>query len=238
MDGSTDFLPSPACTFGTAVALAAWGAGLEAPQCLADVWTGLMTGALHVVATHDHDERLSVLVAAKGSGAARGGLSPRDRDVLEHWLRSGSQKFVALEFGISVSSVSTSLKRSLALLGVHCAPNRVPAVLVMVAHAGVERNGAELIEVANSVGGFSAGWVAAVSLFLASLPPMSPAERDVVRRLLKGETYLEIAAARSTSVRTVANQVARIFRKQGVSGRLDLVIAIVKRAARSACAVA
>ena len=52
---------------------------------------------------------------------------------------------------------------------------------------------------------------------------LTAAERDVVRRLLAGRSNEAIAAARRTSVRTVANQVAAIFRKLGVASRSELI---------------
>lgn len=57
----------------------------------------------------------------------------------------------------------------------------------------------------------------------AEYPELSPAERDVLRRLLRGESNGRIAAERRTAVRTVANQVAAIFRKLRVSSRGELV---------------
>lgn len=58
---------------------------------------------------------------------------------------------------------------------------------------------------------------------LASAPPeLTEAEREVLRRILRGESNAEIAAARQTSLRTVANQVGAIFRKLGVSSRGEL----------------
>ena len=49
------------------------------------------------------------------------------------------------------------------------------------------------------------------------------AESNVLQELLEGRTNKEIAAKRSSSVRTVANQVATIFRKLGVSSRSELL---------------
>ncbi len=58
----------------------------------------------------------------------------------------------------------------------------------------------------------------------ASLPiELSDAEADVARRILAGEANETIARARGTSLRTVANQVASIFRKLGVASRTELV---------------
>ncbi|WP_394847853.1 LuxR C-terminal-related transcriptional regulator [Pendulispora brunnea] len=56
------------------------------------------------------------------------------------------------------------------------------------------------------------------------LPPkgLSASERAVLLGVLCGKTNAEIAQARRSSVRTVANQVASAFRKLGVSSRGEL----------------
>jgi DNA-binding CsgD family transcriptional regulator len=52
---------------------------------------------------------------------------------------------------------------------------------------------------------------------------LTKAEREVARMLVLGDTNAEIARRRGSSVHTVANQVASIFRKLGVSTRAELV---------------
>jgi DNA-binding CsgD family transcriptional regulator len=54
------------------------------------------------------------------------------------------------------------------------------------------------------------------------LDVLTGAERDVVRRALSGVSNAEIARARKTSARTVANLLARSYRKLGVSSRREL----------------
>ncbi len=56
----------------------------------------------------------------------------------------------------------------------------------------------------------------------SSRSPLSEAELAVKEALLRGESNAEIAHARGTSVRTVANQVASLFRKLGVRSRAEL----------------
>jgi DNA-binding CsgD family transcriptional regulator len=51
---------------------------------------------------------------------------------------------------------------------------------------------------------------------------LSPAEREVVELVLAGLTNVEIASKRERSARTIANQLASIFRKLGVSSRFEL----------------
>jgi DNA-binding CsgD family transcriptional regulator len=52
---------------------------------------------------------------------------------------------------------------------------------------------------------------------------LSSAESDVAQHILAGRSNSEIAALRRCSARTVANQVASLFRKLGVRSRLELV---------------
>ena len=54
-------------------------------------------------------------------------------------------------------------------------------------------------------------------------PELTVAERDVLARVVKGESNAAIARARKTSVRTIANQVASLLRKTGASSRYDLI---------------
>jgi len=49
------------------------------------------------------------------------------------------------------------------------------------------------------------------------------AELSVIRRLVEGLSYIDIARARGTSTRTIANQITAVFRRLKVSGRNELV---------------
>ena len=65
-------------------------------------------------------------------------------------------------------------------------------------------------------------------MFVHALPPapkvrrLGKAEQEVLTLLLYGHDTRAIASKRGTSPRTVANQVASIFRKLGVSSRAAL----------------
>lgn len=52
---------------------------------------------------------------------------------------------------------------------------------------------------------------------------LSPAEREVAAFLLDGKSHAEIARSRDVALRTVANQVASLYRKLGVGSRGELV---------------
>jgi DNA-binding NarL/FixJ family response regulator len=53
---------------------------------------------------------------------------------------------------------------------------------------------------------------------------LTVAEREVAAEVLCGRSNAEIARARATSTRTVAKQVAAVFRKLGVGSRAELAL--------------
>jgi DNA-binding CsgD family transcriptional regulator len=65
----------------------------------------------------------------------------------------------------------------------------------------------------------------------SSTDSLTHSERDIARRILRGDSNAEIAAARGTSVRTVANQVRAIFAKLHVCSRAELVARIARPSA-------
>jgi DNA-binding CsgD family transcriptional regulator len=65
------------------------------------------------------------------------------------------------------------------------------------------------------------------------LPGLSSSERDVVDHILAGRSNAGIAARRGTSARTVANQVAMIFKKLGVGSRRELIALVARNASDS-----
>lgn len=64
-------------------------------------------------------------------------------------------------------------------------------------------------------------------------PSLTAAEREVLALLLAGRTNAEIARRRTTSVRTVANQLASLYRKLGVSGRREILARTIATTGKS-----
>ena len=67
---------------------------------------------------------------------------------------------------------------------------------------------------------------AVLSFTPAARPRLTEAERDVILGVVSGLSNAAIAARRSASPRTVANQLAAIFRKLGVDSRAELTAKI------------
>ena len=57
---------------------------------------------------------------------------------------------------------------------------------------------------------------------------LTPAEREILTPLLKGERDADIAASRGRAVRTVVNQVRGLFTKFGVNSRSEFIAAFLQ----------
>lgn len=207
--------------------------GEVAASELFGVWPALLAGKQRIVASgstaHHHYLRLAPVA---GPGAS-GPVDEVQRGRIERVLLGDPQKAVACETGCSVSTVATQVSTWLRAWGLEHGSSRVPALLVWLLHA--LRGGSSLalwLERGSELGDGLAVRTARVELTLVR--DLSPSELAVAVAMVEGKTHLQIAAERATSLRTVANQVATVYRKLGVSGRLELLayLARVSAAAR------
>lgn len=67
----------------------------------------------------------------------------------------------------------------------------------------------------------------------SAFPDLTRAEREVAQLALSGQSNAEIAASRGTSINTVENQVASVFRKLGVESRAELATLASQRSGSS-----
>ncbi len=204
-----------------------------AARCsLGDLWLDIIAGRLIAVDWFCADRRCYLVVTREPPGTLP--LIRRDREFLERCLLGESEKVIAMDYGVSVSTVATRLKVTLRRLGVRRGSSGVPVLLAIAMHASKGKT--QLSE------GRSTAFVfdqTPLSVASAELPtprgPLTFAERDVLRLLIEGQSRTQIAAARSTSARTVANQMGSIFRKLGVSGRRSLLSSLLTCPDQHAC---
>jgi DNA-binding CsgD family transcriptional regulator len=204
----------------------------EHAESLSEVWRGLTCGKTKVVDHFLSDDRCYVVLASAQVLGAREQLCPRKIEMLESIFLEGNPKSVAADWELTLSSVATLTKQGLASMGILCTPWRVPPQFVMAAFAakGVaqgEQARLSQLEVAGLP-----FWVNSVRRPDAELSALlSPAEYTVTRLFVEGKTHSEIARLRRTSTRTVANQLAAVFHRLGVSGRLRLLGKLTMHAA-------
>lgn len=205
---------------------------------LSSVWNELMTGRSKVADLFSSPLRFYATLmraAPDGSPVAPDATLARRLTIFERVLLTGSQKQVAFEFDVSVSSVATASRLALSFMGLDTVPSKVPVLLVLAAH---------------SAHAASPGLPARVIRFegpgpidrLVSVPrdddpltqQLSPGERDVLRALIDGKSHEQIASERGTSLRTVANQLGNAFRRLSASGRAGLLVQLAELRVASA----
>jgi len=197
---------------------------------LAALWDELLAGTCKIESWSNTEASWSIVVSRRPRpSGANPTLRPRDVEILERALLSGGRKQIAVEAGLSCSSIAVIMQSCFQFMGLACLPSRIPGLLVAAAHA---RHHHDLCSPAHPSGRdapFSSQHIITVPRPDANLAAwLAPAEHAVIHLLIEGMTYAEIAHARRTSVRTVANQVASGFRRLDVSGRAELLCLLAR----------
>lgn len=217
---------SDVCTDSVLAALALAAESADGrPVAWLSLWNSLRLGELRIVETFTTRERYYVVLAARDSEPVCDGFSvvPARPRLLEQWLGGTSPKMLSSDLGLSLSTISSELKRELARLGLACLPRQVPAAIGLLAGAGLGRSPRDAGRSTSFV--FEGREYAVVSLARPEallVDRLSPAEYTTLCLLAEGSSYASIAHRRNVKRRTVANQVASLFRRLGVSGRAEL----------------
>jgi DNA-binding CsgD family transcriptional regulator len=171
--------------------------GAEAARSTRDLglWTALVAGHLSVVPRMRGSRRVYELVENERFARGARALSRREVDVLELASTGLSTKLCGYALGLSPTTISTTLANAARKLGGlnHLELLRVAALLAHDPRADADE------------------------------PTLTAAERDVLALIRQGLSNAEIAAQRGRSVRTIANQVARLLEKTGRPSRRALL---------------
>ena len=199
---------------------------------LAALWTELLSGLCRIEHAEFTPQTCSLVVTRghRVAGDERAPLPARDIRILERSLLEGVRKSVAADFGLCPSSVAEILRRCFAFMGLSCWPSRIPLLLVMAAHAKAASSTprAEKLLLSQNQQ-FLRQSISATRPDNELSAWLSPAEFAVIRLLIEGRSYVEVARMRQTSRRTVANQLASAFHRLGISGRAELLCLLAKR---------
>lgn len=194
------------------------------------VWYDLVAGNSKIVdAFFSTDRCYLVLTSAQAVPPAKERRT-LDLRVLERLATGTPQKVVSADLGISASSVTTSASHYLNFLGICCRPSKIPVLLVMLACASA--TGRALRDARMSVvelDGKRFHGISSPRPELTTAHVLSKAQLEAVSLLIEGRPHAQIAEARRTSMRTVANQLASAYQRLGVSGRGELMRALALR---------
>jgi DNA-binding NarL/FixJ family response regulator len=164
-----------------------------------------------------------VFVERSPKDAAANALSDSSREMLERVLDGTSLKVIAADTDVSLSTVSTRLKIAAASLGL---PQRVAGLPVVLAELRcADRVNSPVTAATYRLWDEDVRYLVLISPRVdAELARQLPrAEFETCELLLHGFSHRQIASRRRTSVRTTANQLAAVFRRFGISGRLQLL---------------
>jgi DNA-binding NarL/FixJ family response regulator len=208
-----------------ALRLAAKAADVRATAelSLASLWRDLACGHYNVVDGFFGEERC-YLVLSTPLDEDVAPIEGRRLEILELVLSGMRQKNIAMDLRLAPSTVALNSKLALEGLGVAGKPSRAHPLLMLAAKAAsapliaratagsfVNHDGRHLCVIGMSRPDRELGRV------------LPSAELAVIRSLVEGLAYEEIARRRGTSTRTIANQISAVFRRLRVSGRNELV---------------
>lgn len=189
---------------------------------LALLWRELMTGLCQVVDGFFTPQRCYVVLLPMTTSVNP--VDERRRQILEAVLRGQGQKNVATGLRLAASTIALNSRLALRHIGVAAKPSRVHPLLMLSAVAAGE-------SASTTAASISFIELHGEQLRVVAMPRpdrrlpeiLPPAELAAVQSLVTGQSYAEIARARGTSTRTIANQITAVFRRMGVSGRSELL---------------
>jgi DNA-binding NarL/FixJ family response regulator len=190
---------------------------------LSSLWRELARGSSRVVDGFFSEERCYLVLSPKNDGGARS-VSARRLKILEAVLGGVLQKNIAFGLTLAPSTVALNSRLALASFGVDGRPSRAHPLLMFAARA-VSDSAVVLAKCSTFIGPDDrelrvVGMPRPDRCLAAILPA---AELAVIRGLVEGLCYEEIARRRGTATRTIANQIGAVFRRLRVSGRNELV---------------
>lgn len=190
---------------------------------LALLWRELARGTSRVIDAFFSDERCYLVLALQTDDCPTP-ITGRRLEILEAVLGGLRQKSIAIDLQLAPSTVALNSRLALEGLGMSCKPSRAHPLLMLAAKAASEPTPALAkcsTFVTHEDRELRVIGIARPDHRLGAVLPA--AELAVIRSLVEGLSYSDIARRRGTSTRTIANQISAVFRRLRVSGRNELV---------------
>lgn len=219
----------PCCAFSSdevrrAIRIAAIAADANSTSEISatDVWRELTRGECWVVLELFTEERCYLVLASRRDDVTQS-MEGRRLEILQAVLGGLPQNNVAIDLSLAPSTVALNSRLGLEAFGVSGKPSRAHPLLMLAARAASEPSLAWARCSTFAINEHQLRVVSAPRPDTHLKRTLPPAELAVIRRLVEGSTYAQIAEERGTSTRTIANQITAVFRRLRVSGRNELL---------------
>jgi DNA-binding CsgD family transcriptional regulator len=150
-----------------------------------------------------------------------------DSDTLERILLGEGQKVIAFDTERAVSTIATRAHHCLQSLGIEQTVSNLPTALIILVHSAHGH-----LREASAQASLSALGASTHRLTFRRPVPFSsvwsPAESCLIDCLVEGLSRGDMARIRRTSLRTIANQVAQVYRKANVSRRIPFLTRLIE----------
>jgi len=225
-DFVSDSREAPLMALGTRLEVGETGANDGAGDGelpLARLWQELTSGTCTIVTSSFSDTHCYLVTVPAEPNAARP-IAARARRILESLLRGCAQKNISYDLALAPSTVTLIAQRALASMGWMSRPSRANPLLMLAARAASEQDETLSGTLAMVIrAGVRLRVVSVTRPELGVVGRLPGAELDIVRSLVEGHSHADIARRRGTAQRTIANQIASVFRRLDVSSRAELI---------------
>lgn len=160
------------------------------------------------------------VVIAQRSSSSSDHLTPRELSVAALAARGWKSHRIGAELSIASPTVRGAIDRCVVKLGL-ASSVQLPLLWFTLGSEG-----------RSFLGAGGSRYLMFETPLATLMEPLSNAERELVERLLHGDTQRAMADHRGVSVRTVANQMSRLFEKLDVSSRTELVAHLLELGAK------
>jgi DNA-binding NarL/FixJ family response regulator len=190
-----------------------------------ELWRCMVEGRWTLVDRFEADgKRFIVAHPNQDNGAPLRALTDREQQVATQAALGRSNKLIAYDLGLASGTVARLVSDACRKLGVR-SRTELPTLAAPLGLSWMRLGaGPEEAQVAVGVASQRGG---------AEFPALTQGEGEIVTCVVAGNTNAEIASKRGVAPRTVANQLATIYRKLGVQSRNELAAMVAKAHAGS-----
>lgn len=192
------------------------------PVAFNDLWDALVGASLRYHMTLETPSDCVLVFRKSRSRLRHFALTAREQRMFYRTLLGDRQKLIAAEASVASSTVANCLRSAMMKLGFRTRLEAAPLAALTLSHqlrGSAQIHGFEIFAVRGGEFVFAKASCPNWTRF----PQLTASEQQICKMIIAGKSNVQISQERKTTVGTVQNQVASLFRKMGVSSRFELL---------------